>query len=470
LEKVKKADFGKFADLEKKDIPKINRIIDNLRGDHNSLLGSGKSWVDYTEADWKKMIDFDNDYQKYISILSMLKHREVQKAKSVVPVLKMHSYNKKMVISGSVIEVYNYSTNFVKGGSLAQNLGTSELKENNDLNDYISDELKAERNLQNSRSRSKRNFIRLVNANAENLTKFYTFTFDASKLKDKSQAKDLTFCNKQFCNFIKRFKRFLTSWFGQETADNLKYLCGIEFQDNGNVHYHVLFDVPYICNIPEKLTLAEISYIKKRYGEEAKGGLIDLIWGLGSVKLNKIDSVDNVGLYTSKYMSKSFEDDRFFGRCVYLRSNNLKEPVEIIDSSEIEKFLNECNNDTLVSDRSFSNYSFEVRKRVYNLRYSNIEKGVFTQSVDLSLFDTNGAVYDVLSRSFYNKTTGIELSINPLSVIDKVLKNGFVPDSCNFLDDIGLMTMKSMEFDFKEVEDLYEFQEEHLEFPYPFEE
>lgn len=441
----------------KRDLPIINSHVDYLRSSYNAVLQSGKDFKEFSNYDWKIISAFDNDYRKYTAIQSMLKVVSSSKAKEVNPILKMQSYNKKMIVSGNVVEVYNYSTNFVKGGSLQQNSSNSNYLEKKDINDYLSEELKAERNLASSRSRSKRNFIRLVNANAENLTKFYTFTFDASKLKDKSQAQDLTFCNKQFSNFIKRFKRFLTSWFGQETADNLKYLCGIEFQENGNVHYHVLFDVPYICNIPEKLTLAERIYIKKRYGENAKGGLIDLLWGLGAVKLNKIDSVDNLGLYVSKYMSASFEDMRFFGRCVYLRSNNLQEPVEIIDETEIENFLLECSEETLVSDRSFMNYAFEVRKRVYNLKYNN-QGEVFLQNVDISSFDTVGAIYDKSSDSCYNQITGTEINVNP-SVMKKVKKQ--VSDN----------DKKALDFPFgllADIEEIYEFQEEHLDFPYGF--
>jgi hypothetical protein len=88
----------------------------------------------------------------------------------------------------------------------------------------------------------------------------------------------------------------------------LKYIAVIEFQDKndrGAIHYHM------ICNLP---------YIKK-------SELAD-IWGLGFVKINSIDKVDNIGAYVIKYMTEDTDDKRLCGEHGYLLSKGLERPLE----------------------------------------------------------------------------------------------------------------------------------------------
>lgn len=151
---------------------------------------------------------------------------------------------------------------------------------------------------------------RLVCANFNKLSTFVTLTFNDKKVQHNIH--NVKECNAEFKKFIKRFKYYLQA---EWNKFELKYLAVIEFQDTNDrraVHYHVVFDVPYI---PIK-------------------DLTD-IWGMGFCFINKINHVDNVGAYLIKYMTKDSADERLMGLPAYLRSRNLIEPEEffVLDSN-----------------------------------------------------------------------------------------------------------------------------------------
>ena len=147
---------------------------------------------------------------------------------------------------------------------------------------------------------------RLTCANFNKKSTFVTLTFDDQKVKhDIHNVKE---CNYVFKNFIKRLKYYLET----ETVfkEDLKYLAVIEFQDKNDrraVHYHVVFNIPYILQQD-----------------------LERIWRMGFVKIEKINHVDNVGAYLVKYMTKDSADERLMGFPAYLRSKNLIEPFELI--------------------------------------------------------------------------------------------------------------------------------------------
>ena len=128
--------------------------------------------------------------------------------------------------------------------------------------------IKTEENYKD-RQRERRKTVRhLVNQNFTVLDKFITLTF-AQNIKDPIEA------NKHFKTFIRDLK----------TLGMTKYLAVIEFQDKndrGAVHYHMLCDLPFV-------------YQKK----------LKEIWGLGSLRINAIKKVDNLGAYVVKYMNKN---------------------------------------------------------------------------------------------------------------------------------------------------------------------
>jgi hypothetical protein len=192
------------------------------------------------------------------------------------------TYDIKIIKSGHIIEIMQYKNKILSGyedknknsGRTAGN--TEKTKED--------DRLKTMR-------QAKQKIRRTINANATDISKFITLTF-------KENMTDLTQANNEFKKFIKRMN--------YETKLKLQYTWVIEFQKRGAIHYHMIFyNLPYMPN--------------KRLAE---------IWGNGFIKINKIDSVDNLGSYVVKYMTKT-DDERLHKRKCYGNSKNLKIPIEI---------------------------------------------------------------------------------------------------------------------------------------------
>ena len=206
----------------------------------------------------------------------------------------MSSYDTRLIVSGAVSELYVYETTIFRGYSLGEgkHLGRRNI---------ASDEDKP-CNRDKVLSRASKNVRRLINANRGSGTVFVTLTY-------ADNIKDLDAANADYNRFIKR----LTYAVGRP----LQWLVVPEFQRRGAVHYHaVIFNLGYMPN--------------KRLGE---------VWGHGFVKINRVQDVDNLGAYVSKYMSKGAVDDRLEGRRCWWRSRGLREPEEITDWDEIENRL-----------------------------------------------------------------------------------------------------------------------------------
>jgi len=147
---------------------------------------------------------------------------------------------------------------------------------------------------------------------------------------------DLTKGNKIFNQFIKR----LTYKY-----PNLKYVAVIEFQKRGAIHYHLLCNLPYVDN----------KEIKK-------------IWRQGFIRINKIDNVDNVGAYMSKYLGKEI-DERMFRRKKFFRSQNLTQPTELIGYRAKQFIENNLLTLTPTFEKTFfSIWTEKVDYSVYTLR------------------------------------------------------------------------------------------------------
>ena len=197
----------------------------------------------------------------------------------------------RIIVSGNVVEITTYERGYFKNYHEVKKIGRS--------SKYTTDEDKAlnrEKVLQRARSRVRR----LACANPQ-LNKFFTLTF-------ADNITDLKYANNQFCNFIKRLNRYLTKMH----KDKVQYIAVVEFQERGAVHYHLLCNLPYIS-----------------------ANKLQEIWKNGFVKINKIDDVDNVGAYVTKYMSKDNADERLIGNRCYFTSQGLQEPITIEDN-EIE--------------------------------------------------------------------------------------------------------------------------------------
>ena len=202
------------------------------------------------------------------------------------------SIDKKTIISGNIIETFEYENPYLKG---YQNRATQKGRACSTYTDEKTKEDNREKVMYRARSRIRR----LANANPQ-LTKFLTLTF-------AENIPDLKIANKMFCAFIKRL-----NYYSQKThfAKKIEYIAVVEFQKRGAIHYHLLCSLPYT---PAKE--------------------IERIWKHGFVKINKIDNVDNIGAYITKYMTKDDHDERLIGNRSYFTSQGLTEPVEILNET-----------------------------------------------------------------------------------------------------------------------------------------
>lgn len=232
-------------------------------------------------------------------------------------------YNKKLVWSGNVVELYEYES-FVFFGETNNMLGRSvKANEENKL-----------RHRKCTLARARRDVRRLINANVfawGERPKFLTLTF-AENVKDIKQA------NYEFKKFRQRLE--------YDLKIKLKYVVVIEFQKRGAIHYHVLF-----FNLP---------FVESNYLSD--------IWRNGFIKINAIEHVDNVGAYVTKYMTKDFDDERLRGKKSYFTSRGLFKPIE--------KYLND------EDEKEIANIKDKLsHKKVYENRYENEYTGniLYTQ-------------------------------------------------------------------------------------------
>ena len=209
--------------------------------------------------------------------------------------------SKKLIISGNVVEYYEYENGYIKGGTSSGGRGDGNGENQN-------------KNRKDTISRAQKRLRRLINSNAgqygDCTSKFFTLTFG-------EQVEDIEQANIEFKNFIKRL-----NWKLYETKKRvIKYSAVIEFQKTGRIHYHIIFyNLPYT----HWKTLLEVW----------RGSTL-----AGGIDIRKIDHVDNVGAYMVKYMGKESHDDRLKGKKMYFNSRGLKEPLEILDKKEVENLV-----------------------------------------------------------------------------------------------------------------------------------
>lgn len=202
----------------------------------------------------------------------------------------------KLVISGNILELYNYQFPLIKGIK-SKKVGRA--------NANITDENTKQENRKKTQYRARKQVMRLINANSFDMKKFITLTF-------AENITDIKVANREFKIFIQRLNYYLI----KNNHSKLKYIAVIEFQKRGAIHYHFLCNAPYI----ENKTLNEL-------------------WKNGFVKINKIDKIDNVGAYVTKYMSKDLADTRLQGKKCYLTSKHLEKPIETTNENIINELL-----------------------------------------------------------------------------------------------------------------------------------
>ena len=250
----------------------------------------------------------------------------------------MKKYKKKFIVSGDILELYEYENDIYTDYDL------SKFREHTGrCNSSVTDEDTKRINREKTSNRSARNVRRLVNTNIQENSKFVTLTF-GEDIKDLKES-----------NYIfKKFKQRLE----YQLKINLKYLCVPEFTKKGRVHFHVIFfNLPFIKNTT-----------------------LEMIWGQGFIKINKIDNCDNVGSYVAKYMTK--ENEQLIEQKSYFTSRNLDKPIELINEKEIEILADSLSQSDVVYENSFENdFVGQVNYTQYNLKrqevlakYKKIEK------------------------------------------------------------------------------------------------
>lgn len=240
-----------------------------------------------------------------------------------------YSVKTKVIISGGVIEVYDYEKPVMKG------------YKSNGGRDKEANEEGKEKNRKDSVRRARQEVRRIVNANVgaygEQLTaKFITLTFG-------DNVTDLDKANYELKKFIQRLNYLV---YGTKVA-NLRYTAVPEFQKRGAVHYHVvIYNLPYI-----------------------KADVIEKVWGNGFIKINKIDDVDNVGAYICKYMVKDLDDERLRGRKCYFNSRGLFKPVVIEDEKKTETIKQSLPDELMTVSKQYENEHLgKISYRQYNLK------------------------------------------------------------------------------------------------------
>lgn len=242
------------------------------------------------------------------------------------------AYNVKVIRSGNVIEVYQYSDSRLYGYSKKPSNGAAPLDIIEELDEETGEivtrkateaeqmELRLSKQLSErarSNIRARNNLRRLVLNNFNNRSTFLTLTF-------QENLTDLTKANQVFKRFVKYMNEDLSKVWG----NGFKYVAVVEFQKRGAIHYHL------ICDLPKYYRYSKVRD-RWRQAITALG-----VKGTGSTKQHRIDKVDNVGAYVVKYMTKAGADERLIGKKLYQTSKGLKKPTEKAYSISSEADLN----------------------------------------------------------------------------------------------------------------------------------
>ena len=246
------------------------------------------------------------------------------------------TYKTKIIISGSFIEEYIYQNEIILGRKAVRKKKRKN-KPREEQTEMRSGALR----------RTRMTIMRLVNSNPDFIT-FLTLTFDENKFENKKDITEFEKCNYLFMTFIQRLKYNFPS---------IKYLAVPEFQGDyyfrtgikkefgGAIHYHLL--------------LNQIVDTKK----------IEKVWRHGFVKINKIKSINNVGLYVSKYLSKESFNRKYFGKKKFFYSRNLNRPQEFKGKESETIMANYFPLPEKVYEKEFSNkYRGEVMVNIYQIK------------------------------------------------------------------------------------------------------
>lgn len=253
--------------------------------------------------------------------------------------MSIEVYNKKIIASGSILEVYEYEKNIVSGFDNSKSKGKGRR--------CVADEEEQKKNRELVLMRARRDLRRLINSNIDMYGvegKFVTLTF-GDDMTDYKKA------NYEFKKFMQRLEDY--------TEKDLKYCAVPEIQKErlekyGQAvwHFHVIF-----FNLP---------YIRQKKLSD--------IWKNGFVFINRIDRVDNVGAYICKYMTKEGKDTK--GIKSYFSSRNLYKPIEIKEKNRVETLASSLPASALTYESTYENDYNKTNYKQYNMNKVKIEEVV----------------------------------------------------------------------------------------------
>lgn len=205
----------------------------------------------------------------------------------------------KVITYGRCIEIYQYENSPTNNGRRRGKSQDDDVFEDVALRrkDTAEQQEQKQAKRRDNTRRSAMAFRRLVSANLskQDIPVLVSLTY-AENVTDPRQGR------KDFNTFARNVRN--------QFGSGIRYICVPEFQERGAIHFHALF-----WGIPAKVV--------KR---ERRTRMVATLWGKGFIDLVQTDGKNELAGYLSKYMAKSFDDERMYGMKAYLASRNVKRP------------------------------------------------------------------------------------------------------------------------------------------------
>lgn len=200
---------------------------------------------------------------------------------------------------------------------------------------------------------SKRTFKGIIHANYKDNFCMLTLTFKPTN--------DFDTCRSKFNLFWKSLKRCK-----KLVEVDLRYVGAIEFQQNGNVHFHIL------CSIPKQFK-----------------SLLKMKWKYGGLHYEYSKDTAEDSLKIASYLNKGIHDDRLpFGKKRFLGGRGLDRPVILkFNSRKIIDFLLQRNGKILTTYES--GYEYIFTSLLSDATIDELEKFALAEdeNLDLSILD-----------------------------------------------------------------------------------
>jgi hypothetical protein len=291
--------------------------------------------------------------------------------------------NDRLVISGSMFEFYEFSDPIMYGRRFKR----KNREDNDDISYNSPKAMTEEEKIISSARRAKRNISRLIRTNAFNwldsdnnpyMPITLTLTF-------ADEVKDIETANGLFSDFIQRLNYSVNlierGYSKKEAKKNLlKYSAVIEFQDknrSGVIHYHMIFyNLPKMTKIYDRLT----KIWGKGYfwvGTKTKNRKKGFAYINDNKRLKKIVE------YFTKYISKSFEDERLKNKKKYFNSRELIKPTELEVEELVYMIKKIMPKEALSYEAKDLKYKYKLREKSFN--YQKFDLSEFPEEMEEAL-------------------------------------------------------------------------------------